>query len=112
MRKLLMSGLIVIAFLVGSQNSYGQSTIGINKAASESTELLKKQIKFDTDTEHQIYQSYKVYQRQLHHINTMDTSNSDLITEEKKKVYSKLCDDLKEILTEEQYAMFLDIEKH
>ena len=112
MKKLLMSFLIVMAFIVGAQNSYGQSTIEINKAASESTEVLKKQIKFDTDTEHQIYQSYKVYQRQMYHINTMNTSNSNQITEEKKKVFSKLCEDLKEILTEEDYAIFLEIEKH
>lgn len=112
MKKLIGSFLIVIAVLIGSQNSYGQNAIEINKAASESTELLKKQIKFDTDTEHQIYESYKVYQRQMHHINTMDTTNSDLITAEKKKVYSKLCENLKEILTEEQYVMFLEIEKH
>ena len=112
MKKLLMTALFMIAFIVCSQNSYGQSSIEINKAASESTELLKKQIKFDADTEHQIYQSYKVYQRQMHHINTMNTSNSDQISEEKKKVYSKLCEHLKEILTEEQYVMFLEIEKH
>jgi hypothetical protein len=112
MKKLILSIFVVFFFLFGSLNSYGQSTIEINKAAFENTEALKKQIKFDSNTEHKVYQSYKVYQRQMHHINTMSTPNSDLITEEKKKLYSKLCDDLKEILTTEQYAMFLEIEKH
>jgi len=111
MKKFLMLILVVMIFVLGSQTSFGQSTIEINKDASESTASLKKQIKFNTDKEHRVYQSYMLYQRKMHHISAMNSTNSESVSEEKKKVYSELCDNLKNILSEEQFAQFLEIEK-
>ena len=107
MKNTVLTICLLFAFSFGYQNSYGQNIIDINRVASENTAELRKQIKFNTEQEHQVYESFLVYERQLRHLNVMSTEYSQDVSDEKKKIYAELCKSLKGILTPEQYDLFI-----
>ncbi|NNL33195.1 MAG: hypothetical protein HKO80_08325 [Flavobacteriaceae bacterium] len=111
MKKICLSIFVFMTFIFGVQSSWGQNAIEINKAAFESTASLKKLIKFNTDQENKVFDAYKLYERQLAHIRALESNSLDTLDDEKKKVYASLCDNLNIILTEEQYELFLYLEK-
>ena len=93
-------------------NNSGAALVAIPPSyAAENTAALKKQIKFNTDQEHEVYQSYLVYQRQLHHIAAINSSETESVVVEKKKIHAELCKRLKDILTVEQYDLFMAYEE-
>ena len=107
MKRTVLMICVIVACCFGLQNSFGQNALEINQAAAENTAALKKQIKFNTEQEHQVYQSFKVYQRQLAHIESMSGQNNIDVAAEKKKIFAELSTSLKGILTAEQYDLFL-----
>ena len=101
--------LLVAFFLTGTFTITAQNTLEINNAASEITAELKKEIKFNTDQEHKIYEAYVLYNTSLRDLNE-DISLAS-VGEEKKKIYGTLRNTLESILTEEQFEMYQLIEK-
>ncbi|NND51589.1 MAG: hypothetical protein HKN54_04225 [Flavobacteriaceae bacterium] len=112
MKRLIRSVLILTLFLFSTQLSHAQNMIEINQSAAETTAELKKEVKFNAEQEDRIYESYVLYHKKLVHIDKMSSANPNSALEEKKKVYTELCDNLKKILNKEQFARFEAIEKY
>lgn len=112
MKRFMRFAMFLAFLLITTQISRAQSVLEINQAASETTSELKQQIKFDSEQEDLIYRSYVLYNKKLSQIDAMSSANSKSALEEKKKVYTELCDNLKKILNKEQYARFEAFEKN
>lgn len=105
MKQFLKICLVAAIFFIGSQNTEAQNNIlEINQAASEKTQNLRKQIKFDKDKQNDVFDAYLKYEKAL--------NNSDTISlEEKQKITEALILTMKSILSEEQFATYKEIEK-
>jgi ABC-type transporter MlaC component len=106
MKRFLKVCLVAAIFFIGSQNTEAQSNIlEINQAASEKSQDLRKQIKFDKEQLHDVFDAYLKYEKAL-------ANNSNTITtEQKQKITESLILTMKSILSEEQFAMYKEIEK-
>lgn len=108
MKKIFLLSLFTFC-LLSTTNVIAQNTLEINNVASEITAELKKEIKFNTEQEHQVYDAYVLYKKRISAIEI--NNNASSISQEKKKAYSQLHVAIKTILTDEQYELFKDIEK-
>lgn len=106
MKQFLKVCLVAAIFFIGSQNTEAQNnTLEINQAASEKTQELRKQIKFNKNKQNDVFDAYLKYEKAL-------ASNSNAISvEEKQKITEALILTMKSILDEEQFATYKQIEK-
>jgi len=106
MKHFLKVCLVAAMFFVGSQDTEAQNnTLQVNQAASEKTQELRKQIKFDKDKQNDVFDAYLKYEKAL-------ANNSNAMTsEEKQKITEALILSMKSILNEEQFAVYKEIEK-
>lgn len=106
MKQFLKVCLVAAIFFIGSQNTEAQNNIlEINQAASEKTQKLRKQIKFNKNTQNDVFDAYLKYEKAL------ANSSNNMSIEEKQKITETLILTMKSILSEEEFATYKEIEK-
>jgi ABC-type dipeptide/oligopeptide/nickel transport system permease component len=106
MKQFLKVCLVAAIFFIGSQNTEAQNNIlEINQAASEKTQSLRKQIKFDKVKQNDVFDAYLKYEKAI------AKGSKTMSIEEKQKITESLILTMKSILSEEEYARYRDIEK-
>lgn len=106
MKRFLKACLLAAIFFIGSQNTEAQNNIlEINQAASEKSQDLRKHIKFDKEQLHDVFDAYLKYEKAL------ANSTNTITTEQKQKITESLILTMKSILSEEQFAVYKEIEK-
>ena len=107
MKQILKVCLIVTALFFGAQNTEAQNNIlEVNQAASEKTQELRKQIKFDKHIQNDVFDAYLKYEKAL-----ATFEGNTLTSEEKEKITETLVLSMKSILNEEQFALYKKIAK-
>ncbi|GFZ92990.1 hypothetical protein GCM10011531_26200 [Aquaticitalea lipolytica] len=107
MKKIITLCVFAFALVLGTQTMNGQTMVEINQAAFTKTQELKKIIKFDAETEEEVYLVYQAYESKMYNVN-QSIANGDVISDEdKQKVESMLFKRFKKIFTEEQYELYL-----
>ncbi|NQX86696.1 MAG: hypothetical protein HRT67_12465 [Flavobacteriaceae bacterium] len=106
MKLFLKVALVASIFFMGSQNTEAQNTIlDINQAASEKSQDLRKQIKFDKEQLHNVFEAYLKYNKAI------ASSSSTISDEGKQKLTESLILTMKSILTPSEFAKYKEIEK-
>ncbi len=103
MRKIITFCAFALIMILGVQNitAQNQNLIEINTQAFEKTDELRKILKFDNIQRDKIFEVFKIYQR---HITGLNNS------EETKKKIEKIFDEkMKEILNDEQYERYKNL---
>jgi hypothetical protein len=107
MKKILL--LSAFAFLFSFNLEAQNKTIEINAAASTNSKNLRKQIKFNKSQEHQIYEAFVNYEKRILKLKENSKPKSASYNEEAKKIQAVLNNDIKQILSEEQYSLYLSL---
>ena len=102
MKKLFTLCFFALTLCFSTQNMTAQNTAEINAAASVKAKELRRVIKFDTNQHDRVYEAYKAYEKTYQKI----SANLEANAERKKKIDAILDKEMKEILTEEQYALY------
>lgn len=105
MKKLTFITLIITLFIT-SANVVAQNKIEINAAASEQTEELRKQLKFNNEQRDQVYEVCKEYQAAYKTLSVDLEANKEW----KAKIDARLESKLATILTEEQFARYKQLQ--
>lgn len=104
MKKLITLCLFAIALLLGTQNVTAQNTLEINAEANTKTKELRKVIKFEQNKMQDVYVAYQNYGIAYKKI----SGNLKANTVRLDKINKVLDTRLSEILTEEQYTVYLN----
>jgi uncharacterized protein YaaN involved in tellurite resistance len=103
MKKLITLCLFALTLLLSSQNMTAQNTLEINAEANSKTKALRKTIKFEETKMDAVYKAYQSYGIAYKKISSDLEGNADRL----KKIDTFLDSQLGEILTEEQYLIYL-----
>ena len=99
MKKVITLCLFVFAMFLGTTSATAQNKIEINTEASETTETLRKLLKFDNTQRDNIYDAYKEFGKAKANL-----KNSKLVSDEAvMKIKKRLTDKIETILNEEQF---------
>lgn len=101
MKKLSILSFIIILFATSS-NLVAQNKIEINAAASQQTEELRKQLKFNDQQRDEIYEVCKEYQAAYRTLSVDLKANAEW----KAKIDARLEGKLASILTEDQFTQY------
>jgi hypothetical protein len=105
MKKIITFCAFALIMILGVQNITAQNKIEINEMASTQTKSLRKAIKFNNDQRDKVYEALKFY-----HTNTSSLNESTFNTTEQKKKLDDILDlKMKEILNEEQYEVYKNL---
>ena len=110
MKKIMTICFFAFAIILGNQSATAQSKVEINALAAKKTEDLKKVLKFDTDTEHKVYEIYKAFGQKKQSVVALEAKNKVITQEEKKKMDQMLTDEFKKIFTEEEFKRYTSFE--
>ena len=103
MKKIITLCICAITLLLSTQNMTAQNTLEINAEANTKTKELRKVIKFDETKMDDVYKVYQNYGIAYKKISGNLEGNADRL----KKIDTYLDNKLEEILTEEQYIVYL-----
>ncbi|MDC0007407.1 hypothetical protein OAE07_05525 [Winogradskyella sp.] len=99
MKKVITLCLFVFAMFLGTDSATAQNKIEINTEASETTETLRKLLKFNNTQRDNIYDAYKEYGKAHANLTSSRTVTEEAVTKLKKR----LTDKVEAILNEEQF---------
>ena len=85
MKKIITLCVFAFALVLGTQTMNGQTMVEINQAAFTKTQELKKIIKFDAETEEEVYLVYQAYESKMYNVN-QSIANGDVISDEDKQM--------------------------
>ena len=108
MKKIITICLFAFAMVLGTQTVAAQSKVEINSIASKKTQELKKAIKFNSDTEDKVYQTYQMYEQKMANLEKIIASGETVADEDKEKINNMLNDKFRTIFTPEQYKLYLE----
>ncbi|MCK8480799.1 hypothetical protein [Psychroserpens algicola] len=103
MKKLITLCLFSVALLFNTQSITAQNTLEINAQANIKTKELRKIVKFEDSKKQDVYKAYQDYGIAYKKISSNLTEN----TERFEKINTALDERLKNILTEEEYVLYL-----
>ncbi len=106
MKKIFTLFAFALIFMLGTQSGIAQNKIEINRVAAEKTEALYKTLKFSTEQRHLVYNAMKEFGKDMARYNQAGSNNE----EEKKKIREQLDVRIKEILNEEQYDRYKNLD--
>ncbi len=112
MKKIITLCFFAFALVLGTQTMNGQSKDDINNLALAKTQELKKSIKFNSETENEVYHAYLTYEKKMYSVNEHIANGKTVTEEDKAKVEALLTDRLKQIFTEEQYEQYLTLKQN
>jgi len=103
MKKIITLCAFALITILGVQNitAQNQNLIEINTQAFEKTDELRKILKFNNTQRDKIFEAFKVYQRHITSLNNNEETNKKIETIFDKK--------MKEILNEEQYIRYKNL---
>lgn len=107
MKKIISLCFFVFAVGLGTQTLKAQNIIEINAVAAEKTKELKQALKFDANTEHQVYKVYQAYERKKLNIDRIVASGKTVSEDDKMAFNNMLAERFKKILTATQYERYL-----
>jgi len=99
MKKVITLCLFVFAMLLGTDSAIAQNKIEINTEASETTETLRKLLKFDNSQRDQIYDAYKEFGKAQASLKNTKTVTSEAV----EKLKNRLTTKVESILNEQQF---------
>ena len=103
MKKIVTLCIFALALLFSTQNATAQNTLEINAEANTKTKELRKVIKFEQAKMQDVYEAYQNYGIAYKKISQNLSANSERL----EKINNSFDERLREILTEEQYVMYL-----
>jgi hypothetical protein len=114
MKKIITLCFFAFAMILSTQTMTAQSMVEINSLASKKTQDLKKAIKFDTNTEELVYQTYQAFEQKKYNIVKLESEGKVVSAEDQEKIDNMLIEKFKNIFTVEEfnrYLAFLDNQK-
>ncbi|MEM6515617.1 MAG: hypothetical protein AAF688_05495 [Bacteroidota bacterium] len=105
--KKYLSLIVLTSALVFSQLSFSQNRIEIDKAANAKTKELRKTVKFEQNKMRDVFKAYQAFETTYQKID----DNLDANKERLKKIKEILDNDLKQILSPEEYERYLSISR-
>ncbi|MGS2727696.1 hypothetical protein ACU8DI_13885 [Psychroserpens sp. BH13MA-6] len=103
MKKIVTICAFALALLFSAQTLSAQNTLEINAEANTKTKELRKVIKFEQAKMQDVYEAYRNYAIAYKKI----SDKVELNAERLEKINNKFDEELKEILTDEQYEKYL-----
>ena len=112
MKKIMTLCFFAFAMVMGTQTVAAQSLVEINSLASKKTQELKKNVKFDDATEHQVYEAFQAFEQKTASVTKIEASGKTVSSEEKETIKNMLVEKLKNIFTEDQFVRYLEFSKN
>ncbi|HLT32761.1 MAG TPA: hypothetical protein VKZ98_03140 [Aquaticitalea sp.] len=111
MKKIITLCFFAVAMILGTQSITAQNIIQVNAVAAEKTKELKQSIKFDSDTEDLVYQTFQEYERKKYSIEKVEAAGQTVSEEDRMKFNNMLAEKFKVLFTPEQYERYLTVSK-
>ncbi|MCK7588984.1 hypothetical protein M0G43_00200 [Subsaxibacter sp. CAU 1640] len=110
MKKIITLCLFAFAMVLGTQSINAQSMVEVNSLAAKKTQELKKAVKFNTETEEAVYETYQTYVKKQMSFEKVAANGGTVTAEEKEKVEKMLTEKFRAIFTAEEFQRFQDFE--
>jgi len=108
MKKIITLCIFAITLLFNVQNISAQNTLEINAEANIKTKELRKTVKFDATKMDDVYRAYQSYGVAYKKISNSLSNKADRL----KKINTVLDEELKTILSTEEYMTYLQYSKN
>lgn len=98
---------VVFTMILGTVSMSAQSNVEINSLASKKTQELKKVVKFNSDTEELVYQTYQAFEQKKYKVDKVLAKGGTITAEEKEKINNMLTEKFKTIFSAEEFERYL-----
>lgn len=106
MKKLITLTFFAFAMLLSTANGFAQDKKEIHKVAFEKTETLRKNIKFNTLVQDEVYEVFKQYETNMAVAKKNLSEGKTVTSADFEKIKSTLNSKIKALLTEEQFDVY------
>ncbi|MGJ8590921.1 MAG: hypothetical protein ACSHXF_00135 [Aquaticitalea sp.] len=111
MKKIITLCFFAFAMVLGTQSAAAQTMVEVNAIAAKKTKELKQAVKFNTDTEHAVYETLQAYVSKKFSLDKIVSEGGTVSSEDKVTIDNMVAEKFKNLFTEEQFQRYLEFEK-